>query len=147
MPSEEGMVTSVEGAYALVRVIRSAGCAHCPSAGSCHIEPDQTIIVKARNRAGAKVGQRVQLSVAPGSVLAASFLLYLLPLSGLILGSIIGKLLMTYVLPDLLPDRSSELFAAGAGLTVMAGIFVGIRFFDRRRKTTERFMPQIIQVL
>ncbi|MEW6381831.1 MAG: SoxR reducing system RseC family protein [bacterium] len=143
MSAEEGMVTSVEGPYALVRVVRSAGCAHCPSAGFCHIGPDQTIIVKARNSAGARVGQRVQLSVAPGSVLAASFLLYLLPLAGLILGSIAGKALVTPVVSD----RASELFAAVAGLSVMAGIFFGIRFFDRRRKSTERFMPQIIQVL
>ena len=140
---EEGMVTALEGPYALVKVVRRAGCAHCPSAGSCHLESDQNLLVKAQNSVGARVGQRVQLFIAPGSILAASFLLYIIPLFGLILGAIAGKLLLALVWPTL----SSELLAAGAGLVTMAGALLGIRFYDRHRRSKERFMPRIIQVL
>lgn len=143
MDGEEGIVTAIDGSYALVRVVRKAGCAHCPSAGSCHIEADRTMIVKARNVAGAKIGQRVQLFIAPALILAASFLLYLVPLFGLIAGAIAGKIFLTQVFPRLSP----ELLAAGSGLVTMSGIFAGIRFYDRYRKSKERFMPQIVQVL
>jgi sigma-E factor negative regulatory protein RseC len=140
---EEGMVTAIEGAYALVKVVRTTSCAHCPSAGVCHIESDREMIVKARNSVGARIGQRVQLFIAPGSILAASFLLYIIPLFGLIFGAVAGKLVLAHVWPRL----SSELLAAGAGLITMAGTLAGIRFYDRRRKSNERFMPKIIQVL
>ncbi|MEW5801984.1 MAG: SoxR reducing system RseC family protein [bacterium] len=142
MANEEGMVTAVEGSYALVKVIRKSSCAHCPSAGSCHIESDRDMIVRAQNGVGARVGQRVQLFIAPRSVLAASFLLYIIPLFGLILGAIIGKLLLSVVWPGL----SSELLSAGAGLITMGGTFAGIRYYDRRRMSKTRFMPRIIQV-
>jgi sigma-E factor negative regulatory protein RseC len=144
MPAEEeGMVTAIEGEYALVKVVRTTSCAHCPSAGSCHIESDRQIIVKAKNSAGARVGQRVKLFIAPGSILAASFLLYVIPLFGLIMGAVAGKLFLAYVWPSL----SSELLAAGAGLITMAGTFAGLRFYDRHRRSKESFMPKIIQVL
>ncbi|MCL6582483.1 MAG: SoxR reducing system RseC family protein [bacterium] len=143
MPAEEGIVTGLEGPYALVKVVRSAGCAHCPSAASCHLESDQTMIIKAQNSVGAKVGQRVQLFVAPRSILAASFLLYLLPLAGLMVGALVGKMLFSPVVGSQL----SEFFAAGIGLGVMIAVFVGLRLYDRRRKSNKRFMPQIIQVL
>jgi len=144
MPAEEeGMVTAIEGEYAMVKVIRTSSCAHCPSAGSCHIESDREILVKAKNNAGARVGQRVRLFVAPGSILAASFLLYVIPLFGLILGAVAGKLFLAHVWPRL----SSELLAAGAGLVAMAGTFAGIRFYDRHCRSKESFIPKIIQVL
>jgi sigma-E factor negative regulatory protein RseC len=144
MPAEkEGMVTAIEGEYAIVKVIRSSSCGHCPSAGSCHIESDREILVKAKNNAGAKVGQRVQLFLAPGSILAASFLLYVIPLFGLILGAVAGKIFLAQVFPSL----SSELLAAGSGLVTMTGTFAGIRFYDRHRRSKESFMPKIIQVL
>ena len=140
---EEGMVTAIEGEYALVKIVRTSSCAHCPSAGSCHIESDRDLLVKAKNNAGAAIGQRVRLFVSPGSILAASFLLYVVPLFGLVLGSIAGKVLLAHVWPNL----SSELLAAGTGLAAMAGTFAGIRFYDRHRRSKESFIPKIIQVL
>lgn len=143
MAFEEGIVTGIEESYAMVKVVRSVGCAHCPSAGSCHIESDRVMLVRARNIAGAKIGQRVKLFIPPGSVLEASFLLYLVPLFGLLIGAVVGKLV---VAPFSL-YLSSEVLAAGIGLITMAGIFLGIRFYDKRHRQKEKYIPKITQII
>jgi sigma-E factor negative regulatory protein RseC len=88
-------------------------------------------------------GQRVRLFLAPGSILAASFLLYLVPLLGLLFGAIIGKLLIA----PLLPHISSELLAGGFGFISMAAVFLGIRIYDRRQRGRQRFIPEVIQIV
>lgn len=143
MASEEGIVTGVEGSYALVKVTRQASCAHCPSAASCHLGTDRAMVVKAENIAGAQVGQRVRLFISPRSIVAASFLIYILPLFGLLLGAFVGRLLWIHVCPDM----PSELLSAGIGLLAMAGIFFGIRLYDRHYRTKEDFIPKIVEVL
>ena len=143
MAIEEGVVTGIEESFALVKVVRKAACAHCPSAGSCHIESNRAMLVRAQNVAGAQIGQRVKLSIPPGSVLAASFLLYLVPLFGLVFGAVFGKL----VVAPLFVNLSSELLAAGIGLLTMAGVFFGIRFYDRHRRQKEKYVPKIIQII
>ena len=143
MSFEEGIVTGIEESFALVKVVRSASCAHCPSAASCHIESDRAMLVRAQNVAGAKIGQRVKLFISPGSVLAASFLLYLVPLFGLVLGAVIGKL----VVAPFFPLLSSELLAAGIGLISMAAIFLGIRIYDQRHRKKVKYIPKIIQII
>ncbi len=143
MAIEEGVVTGIEESFALVKVVRKTACAHCPSAGSCHIESDRDMLVKAQNEAGARIGQRVKLFISPGSILAASFLLYLVPLFGLVMGAAIGKL----VVAPFFANLSSELLAAGIGLITMAGVFLGIRFYDQHRRQKEKYIPKIIQIL
>jgi sigma-E factor negative regulatory protein RseC len=140
---EEGIITKIEGPYALVKVVRSSACAHCPSVGSCHIESDRPMLVKAVNTVQAGTGQRVKLFLAPGSNLAASFLLYLVPLLGLLFGAIIGKLLIA----PLFPHISSELIAGGFGFISMAAVFLGIRMYDRRQRGRQRFIPEVIQIV
>ena len=143
MAVEEGIVTKIEENFAFVKVVRSAGCAHCPSASSCHIESDRIMIVRAQNKVRAKVGQRVKLYIAPGSIIAASFLLYVVPLFGLLLGAIVGKI---FIAP-LFPEISSELLAAGMGLLSMAGVFLGIKFYDKQSKKADEFIPKIIKIV
>ena len=136
-------MTGIDGSFALVKVVRKAACAHCPSAGSCHIESDRDMLVRAQNEAGARVGQRVKLFISPGSILAASFLLYLVPLFGLVMGAAIGKLVVAPYFINL----SSELLAAAIGFITMSGIFLGIRFYDRRCRQKQKYIPKIIQIL
>jgi len=143
MAIEEGVVTGIEESFALVIVVRKAACAHCASAGACHIESDRDMLIRARNEAGARIGQRVKLFISPGSILAASFLLYLVPLFGLVVGAAIGKLVVAPIFANL----SSELLAAGMGLITMAAIFLGIRVYDRHRKQKDKYIPKIIQIL
>ena len=143
MSIEEGIITKIEGPYAFVKVVRSASCAHCPSVGSCHIESDRLMLVKAFNTVQAGNGQRVRLFLAPGSILAASFLLYLVPLFGFLCGAIVGTLLIA----PLLPHISSELLAGGSGFISMVAVFMGIRVYDRRQRERQKFIPEVVQIL
>ncbi|MGA1874022.1 MAG: SoxR reducing system RseC family protein [bacterium] len=143
MSIEEGIITKIEGPYAFVKVVRGSACAHCPSAGSCHIESDRLMLVKAVNTIQAGTGQRVKLFLPSGSILAASFLLYLVPLFGLLFGAITGKLLLA----PLLPYISSELIAGGFGFIAMAAVFLGIRIYDRRQRERQKYIPEVIQIV
>lgn len=143
MASEEGVVIKVEESLASVKIVRTSGCVHCPSAVFCQRGADHTFMVKAQNDLGAQVGQRVRLQVAPYSIFSAAFILYLVPLFMMILGAVAGKL---FIAP-FFSEGASEIISAAAGLICMGGTYLGIRFLDRLYHKSHNFVPKIIQIL
>lgn len=73
----EGVVVSIDGTYATVRVEKKSACSgECASCGLCR---NPVYDVKARNKAGAVAGDRVKLYMPTGKVYGAAFLVYMLP--------------------------------------------------------------------
>ncbi|SMB26720.1 Positive regulator of sigma E activity [Sterolibacterium denitrificans] len=117
-----GIVTRVEGPYALVEVRpMSGGCGRCHEAGGCGsnllnetLRPQSMNIYRLTNEIGARVGDVVMISVPEGAVLRVALLAYLLPVLCLIAGAAIG----TSVYAE---DRFA---LAGAVIGLMAGLLV-----------------------
>lgn len=83
----EGLVLSVINNEAKVQISKSSACGHdCASCGACN---NPTYEITVTNPIGANVGDRVEIETKTSSVLAVSFLLYILPVFILIISAVV----------------------------------------------------------
>lgn len=119
MNDAKGIVTSLEGSVAVVTVEGAgSGCGRCDQPGGCGrsagldgAEKGRCRVVRIQNAIGARVGDRVHVSVAPGAVLRAAVRVYLIPL-GL---AFTGAALATVLQPG---DEGAVLISSLAGLAL-----------------------------
>lgn len=132
---ELGIVTAVHGSLADVRINRTTACATC---GKCHgFDENQQLIVKARNTAGAAVGDAVRLELEGVNVVRAAAVVYGLPLLGLLLGFVIGSAIRA---PS---GQALTGWLGGLGF-VLALVFVA--WYDRRLRKAGVGQPVIVEV-
>lgn len=98
MIETQGVITAIEGDFALVEV-KNSGCGRCHETGGCGgnstsqlfcSTPRQFRVV---NGVGAELGETVAITVADGAISRSVVILYLLPLAFLILGALLGAAL------------------------------------------------------
>ena len=141
MLSERGVVVEDAGGEVRVRVTRSAMCADCASKGSCHaLSGAPNAVVSARNEAGARVGDLVEVCLPEAALLGASALLYLVPVLGLVLGAVVGDLLWA----DSLGPNGGPGLGALLGLVVC---FAVVGFVSRHRRLGAKFKPVVTKVV
>ncbi len=98
MATEQGVVLRTDSEAAWVKTVRSSACEGCTAKGSCHSTgAGQEMEVKALNPAGAREGDRIVLSFETGSLLKATFLIYVFPIIFLIAGAALGQILAPIV--------------------------------------------------
>jgi sigma-E factor negative regulatory protein RseC len=142
MAKERGIVTKVTDRTAWVKTSRTSACEGCTSRGSCHIaEGGKEMEVEAFNEVGAKVGDRIEISIASSSLLKVSFLLYVFPIILMLFGAIVGQSLAPRF--DLNPSALSA--AVGIGSFVIA--FWIIRIKSNKLAQKEEYRPRIIRIL
>ncbi|ABY95233.1 hypothetical protein JCM16816_08380 [Thermoanaerobacter brockii subsp. lactiethylicus] len=134
---ERAIVVSKRGNQAEVEVIRTSACSKCRACSSGSNK--QTLKVWAENETNAEVGQIVEIEMESRALLSATFILYVIPLAGFILGVILGL-----KLADILNIMWKELFSFLIGLLfiilVFAGIYANNRFFEKSRMFTARIV-------
>ncbi len=139
-----GLVSKTRGDTAVVSLQRHLSCESC---GRCGIlsgsGSKRELVVEALNPINAEEGQRVLLETDDRQVLFISFMLYLVPLGGLLAGIFTWPLLAGLV--GLNANR--ELPAVGLGLLFMFIIFVFIRSWDRKVKDNPAYKPVITGLL
>lgn len=147
MAIEEGIVFKIgdPGAgTAWVRTIRSSACASCSSRDICHVdggsEAGKEMTVEAVNQANAQVGDRIVLNIQTGSLLKATFLLYVFPILAMIAGALLGQTLAG------MRGGDPSAWAAIAGFLFFGLAFLVIRVADRRLSNDARYKPVIIKV-
>lgn len=95
MIETQGVVAAIEGDFALVEV-KNSGCGRCHEAGGCGGSSTSQLFCstprrfRVVNQIGAQLGETVVIAVADGAIRRSVMILYLLPLSFLILGAILG---------------------------------------------------------
>ncbi|MGD9006490.1 MAG: SoxR reducing system RseC family protein [Desulfobacteraceae bacterium] len=125
-----------------VEIVPPAACAACASRKNCSVAgSDKTRKVEVVNLAGAKVGDRVQISIKTSALLKAIFLLYLFPilcmLSGGLAGQIISRTIGT--------NESITSMIAAVGCFVAAMAVVRIR--GGRMALRSDYQPKIKRIL
>jgi sigma-E factor negative regulatory protein RseC len=142
---ELGVVTELKAnGLASVRPARSEACGSCSCEGACQVlggggERKITAI----NRAGATVGDQVLLSIASGSFLKVSFVVYLLPILALVAGAILGQKYSAHLWPGGNPETVSVL----TGLFCLVVSFFGIRRFNSQVSQNQTYYPVIEKVI
>ena len=143
MIEESGTVVEIKGKQvAVVMCKRNSACDHCPSSGACQMGDDsETMLVDAFNAIGAKIGDRVKVVTSTKHFLQSSFMLYIVPIIGLLIGALIGQELAERMGLGIDPSLLSAIF----GVTFLAATFIGIKIGTRALKR-EVFMPRIVEI-
>lgn len=137
---EEGEVIAVEGNQAKVRVRRSPACDSCSTRKTCGLLGEGETVLTALNTVGASKGQRVRVSLKVEGEVKASFILYLVPLAGLVAGALIGY--HSQVLGD------KEISGAVFSLLFVALTFLGIKYYAHIRYAKDQsYIPTITKVV
>lgn len=149
MIEEEGTVLSLCGDLAEVRTERRGGCGGCGSQSGCgtalldRFLGRRPVTLRARNHAGANVGDRVVVGVSEAGLLVAAFAAYFVPLLGLLLGGAIGQWL----------GRADPLASAsdgGVDLPALLGALLGFLlalFWLRRYSEHRARLPESVPVV
>jgi sigma-E factor negative regulatory protein RseC len=140
MISEQGIIERISNRTAYVRVAKSSACRHCSSKDSCNIA-DRDMIVEVINHLNAKEGDRVELSVPEGTFLKLSLLVYILPIIALMTGAFLGNYLA--VLLRINPSAT----AAITGALFLVTAFVGLKIFESKKKTGDRYYPRMTRIV
>ncbi|SCY16656.1 SoxR reducing system RseC family protein [Alkaliphilus peptidifermentans] len=124
-----GTVLELKNEYAVVEIGRANSCGEKCSSCKSGCTPTG-IKVTARNEVKADVGQIVILEMEKKRVLKAAFLIYILPLIGLIIGIIVG--MWAGVKFEFEPYE--ELVGIVFGLFLLTMVYLGISRFDKIAK-------------
>ena len=130
-----GIVVSVRGARASVRVSGEAGCAGCAGKTQCYSSGHQGREITVLNDFGAGVSDRVVFEADPGKVMLSAALIWVVPLLAMFAGYLAG-----------------ERLGGGFVPIVAAFLFMGLTFFllkllDRAISGGRSFYPRITAVL
>ena len=110
MATEQGVVIKTDAGDAWVKTVKTGACEGCSAKSACHASGSgEEMEVKVINEVGAKAGDRIVLSFDTGSLLKATFLLYIFPILLLLLGAVIGQETASYFgfnASGFLPERS-----------------------------------------
>ena len=146
MATEEGVVIKLgnsDTTTAWVKTIRSGACKSCASRHSCNSDHGSNEMeVEAINSAGAKVGDRIVLSIQTSSLLKATFLIYIFPILFMLAGAFLGQKLAF--------DNGNQ---DPSGLSaLMAFLFLGIAvlFVKLRGKSMslkKEYTPTIVRIV
>jgi sigma-E factor negative regulatory protein RseC len=145
MATEEGIVTKINGhasQTAWVRTSQSSACKSCSSRHSCSQDGQgKEREVEAINLVGAEVGDRIQISIETGSLLKATFLLYVFPVICMLCGGLAGNRLSAYI--GLAPSPAAALAAAVS----FVGAMVVVRMGAGRMALKTEYRPKITRII
>jgi len=129
---EKGILIKLEEkSFAQVELKPNDACKKC---GACLISGQGNPMLRAKNKVGAKVGNTVEVEVAPSKVILSSFLLFIMPVISLIFGYFIGNFISS---PNL-----GIIFA----IAFIAIYFLVLGLYDKKLRKFN-FSPKIIDII
>ena len=142
MTSEEGVVIKTDSTTAWIKTVKTNTCESCSAKSSCHaLGGGKEMEVEAINAAGARIGDRVVIGFETAPLLKVTFLLYVFPILGLLLGAFIGQ-------------SAAPLFAlnpSAASITVgFLFVFLALWFIKQKGNQLakqSRYRPKVIRIL
>jgi sigma-E factor negative regulatory protein RseC len=144
MIEEYGTIIELkEQQIAVVQCVKHSACQHCPASGSCQLgdTDSKPVLVEAFNQAGGHVHDQVKVVTSTKNFLLSSFMLYIVPIIGLLIGGLIGQSIGKSSEMGIDPSLLSALF----GVVFLLGTFLIINFVTRNLKR-EIFMPKIVSI-
>lgn len=136
---EIGLVVDIEDFNALVKIDRKTACENCKGCGLSSTD-GKSMIVHALNQANALKGDTVELDMETPNVLTAAFLIYTIPLIGLMFG-----ILSSYGVMNLV-GRQSEALSLLIGIIFMGLAFLMIKKNESKIKKSQKFNPVVVSI-
>lgn len=132
----QGIVIESNGNLAKVKVNRHGDCKNC---GAC--PGDNATVLDVQNLLKAKPGQRVLFEIKEANMLKAAFVVYILPLIAILLGSLSGMLLAEKI------GEVEKIFEIGGGLVAFVLAVLYIKIFDKSTNSDSKMKPIITHIL
>lgn len=148
MIEEPAQVISVEGEageYVWVETQRQSTCGGCAANQVCGTSVLAKVLgtrrarVRALNRGGAKVGDRVIVGIDERALIRGSLAVYAMPLLTLLAGGIVGALLSERL------QVSGESLSLGLGIAGLAAGLLWLKGFTRRIRDDSRYQPVVLR--
>ena len=133
---EIGKVAEVLGDLARIEVAEKEVCHKCPSEAFCKMATNGSRSIEAINGMGAKVGDTVKIEIITGSILMSAFMIYIVPLSMLLIAAIIAQ-------------KVSGNQNAGIvwGFIAFLVSFIFVKIFDKKVAGTRKLTPIIKEIV
>ena len=141
MVRERGVIESIAGKKAMVRIEKSSACSACESRDSCDAASGKGMTIEVANQLMASEGDVVEISISSGSFLKLTLLVYFAPVVALIAGACLGDELGTLV------DFNVTLAAILTGGTAMGATFLALRQFDQYQRKKRSLSPKMTRIL
>jgi sigma-E factor negative regulatory protein RseC len=142
MLETRAIVISVEGNEALVESLQGGGCGKCDSENGCgsgklsQLFCSEPRRFRVRNDANAQAGTTVQVTVEQGVLLRSAALMYVLPLSLLLGGAILGSIWAS--------EANRDVYSALGGLFGLVTGFVLAKYISVGNRLSPVAMPVIL---
>lgn len=135
-----GYVTKINGDLAEISVRRSSACGHsCDSCkGGCSV---QGITIISKNVVGARVGDYVEIKTQTSAVLKSAFILYIIPLSMMIVGVLAGIKIF-----QKLGFASYESWGFLLGVIFLGLSYILLKIIDRKAKQKNEISFEITTI-
>ena len=142
--SRPGLVLGLHGARARVSTARRGLCGECSDKVACGMHMgdsvDSSEVVLADNPLGARPGDVVEIDLPPTVELKVSFLVWMMPLIGLVAGAAIGS--AVHVSVGLSVDVATLLGA----ISGTAAAYAVLRRIDRKAAGDRRLEQRIVRI-
>jgi len=144
MLTEQGQVVGVSGEFAWVETQRRAVCDSCTAQHGCgsgtlaKVLGRKRVRVKALNRLGAAVGDRVIVSLEDEALVRGSLAVYAVPILWMLGGALLGELILN-------PSASTEsdLITVVSGLAGLAAGLYWLRRYSAKIARDARYQPSV----
>ncbi|MGX4598541.1 SoxR reducing system RseC family protein [Faecalimicrobium sp. JNUCC 81] len=135
------IIEIVDEKTAKLKMQRHSACASC---GKCVTSSEKKdILVEVENAIGAKIGDHVEVNMDNVKVLKATAFVYLIPLMGLLIGTI-----GTYFILESLGAKSNiEMISAIVGFLTTFICYIVLNKNDKKFKDSKDFIPTITKIL
>lgn len=145
MIEETASVVRTDGDFAWVETQRQSACGSCAGSKGCGTAALSKVLgkrrteVRALNRAGARVGDRVIIGIEESALVRGSLAVYAVPLLVMLLGAGLGEAL------GRAPGADANSLSMGFGLIGLGLGFLWLRRFTRRASRDPRYQPVVLR--
>lgn len=142
MIKESGTVVKTEGRFAWVETQQKSACGSCASAEGCGTSSLASLFereatsMRVPNAIGARVGQQVTLGLSESGLVRAAFLVYMIPLLGMILGGLLTQWAIS----------GNEGLVIAASLLGFAAGLVFVRRKGSKLEDDPRYQPVMLSI-
>jgi sigma-E factor negative regulatory protein RseC len=141
MSTEKGVVEKLENGVAWVRSQRKSACGSCTNKAHCSsIDGGRQMLVKVNNDLNAQKGDSVEFHLNSAFLLKCTFIIYMIPVLGLIMGAISAAPIANLV------GMNHSFTLVLMTLSGFLGAVLLSRVLIHQQTDSERFLPTIKRV-
>ncbi len=141
MVRERGVIESIAGEKAMVRIEKSSACSACESKDCCDAASGKGMTIEVANELMVSEGDVVEISISSRSFLKLTLLVYFMPVVALIAGACLGDELGTHL------GFNATLAAILTGGIAMGTTFFALRRFDHYQRQKRSLSPKMTRIL